>query len=375
MRRLATVAAVAALGIWAVLATWSSLDFFAANLHNRDITAFYRSAESWWTIRDLYDVEGIPNVNINPPHVSVLLFVPLLLWPLPVAVVVWFVVQALAGIVALVIIQRELRIPAARWAWIAPAFLASCALQHHWREGQLTGFLLLLSTLAWRSARRNDTGLAPWTAAAISLKPWLACWLPVLTFRRALVTVAMGLGAVLTGVAIFGIDSWTEWSAAVQGKPVRPMVVNLSILAAIGRGLRTTLINDGTGWPYDQPLWVLLAIGAVAVTWRARSGSTDRTWLTFGLAGILVSPLGWAYYLVAITGPLLGWGEAQKWPWPSLVAIGFLLATREFMQELNLYGWFGGSIAFFGVVLLWLTAMFCQQAHAAKGEVRSAYAA
>jgi hypothetical protein len=358
MPRFARTAALVALWAWAVAATWSSLDVFAVNLQTRDFTAFYRSAQTWMTDGDLYQPESIANVNINPPHVSVLLFVPLLLWQLPAAAVVWLAINAVAGGAALSIVQRELRIPAHRFAWMLPLFLASSAVQHQWREGQVAGLLLLLGTVAWRSARRERPGASPWSAAVITLKPWLVSWLPLLRGRGLAWAVAVGLGGIAIGVALLGWTTWSEWAETLRAKPVRPNVINLSLLAAFSRFLGMTLENTG-GWPYGQPLWLVLVGITLALTWSARHGSVDRAWLLFGLAGLLVSPLGWAYYLVAVTGPLIAWGETHRWPRPALAGVGFLMFTREFMEWIAVgpTAAVGGSFAFFGVLLIWGTVL------------------
>jgi hypothetical protein len=350
------VAGLAALWIWAGAVSLGSLQIYFGDPAARDVGAFYRSAERWVRDGDLYDLQRDPNVNLNPPHVSVLLFTPLLAWDLPLAAVIWCGVQVLAAAAALACIRRQTAMRGTHFQAFIPAFLASGPVQHQLREGQVGGILLLVATLAWVSVRRG-AGAWTWVAAGTSIKPWLGCWIPLL--RRYGWTWALAAGAVAAaaGVALLGWEVWNDWSATVQSRPVRPNVVNLSLLGALARLQRRSLTDVDTVWPYDQPLWPVLALLVAGLTLRAWAGDIDRAWLAFGLAGILVSPFGWTYYVVVVTGPLLAWATRNDWPWPAVAAVMSLMATREWLQRLDVTSWAGGSLAFFGLVLLWFTAL------------------
>ena len=50
---------------------------------------------------------------------------------------------------------------------------------------------------------------------------------------------------------------------------------------------------------------------AVLVALRSRWHSADRQMMSLFLAALLMSPLGWVYYLPMAFGPFLGWLRAD----------------------------------------------------------------
>ena len=141
--------------------------------NGRDFFAFYDSVADFWRTGFLYAPH--PNINLNPPHVSVLLFSPLLLFSPWTAVIVWYFISAVLIGISLWLIQRELLLSRERLAWLVVMILASSAMQHTWRQAQLGAVLLVVSTLTWLALRHGRSGAVP-LAVAISIKPWMACW-------------------------------------------------------------------------------------------------------------------------------------------------------------------------------------------------------
>jgi len=70
------------------------------------------------------------------------------------------------------------------------------------------------------------------------------------------------------------------------------------------------------------PAWLLLALAVAALTtWRVWSVErqagvdVDEAWAVLLLAALLVSPLGWIYYLPLATAPLLLMADTGRLPW------------------------------------------------------------
>lgn len=360
MRPIAARVALLGVWLWAGIAVGTAIEIFRADPLARDAHAFYLSARAWVQHGDLYDAARVPNVNLNPPHVSVALLTPLAWLPTMPALIVWQLAQLAAFVAACRVMARELGLRQAQLIWIVPLVMASAPIDHQLREGQAGGVLMLLAVLAWRAARREQTMSVAWIAAAASFKPWLVCWLPALPWRRAAAVVALGMMGIAAGVALTGVEPWREWQAIVGERRVFPNPANLSLVAWFARIERAPLVSTPGNWPYGQPLWSVLALAVTVVSFlRARSMGADQRFLVLGLAGILVSPLGWAYYLVVVLAPFVAWGQARAWPWPVLLAVGLLLVPRDTMFWLSAagWGWIGGSLGALGALLVWTAAV------------------
>ena len=139
---------------FALVVITSELAFFWTQPEMRDFGAFYESALSWRDTGLLY-TGARSNPNLNPPHVSVLLFVPLLLWNSREGAQIWSAVQIAGFAAGLLLICREVRLSARRAAWVVAVFLGSAPVHHQFREGQVGGMLFLFATIAWWRARQG----------------------------------------------------------------------------------------------------------------------------------------------------------------------------------------------------------------------------
>jgi hypothetical protein len=330
----------------------SELAFFWTQPEMRDFGAFYESALSWRETGLLY-TGARSNPNLNPPHVSILLFVPLLFWNFREAAQIWSAVQIAGFAVGLSLICREVRLSAWRSAWVVAVFLGSAPVHHQFREGQVGGMLFLFATIAWWRARQGRP-FAAWLTISASLKPWLVCWIPLLSWRNALCTAGAGLLLVVVSLTPIGVQNWLDWLDALQRHSVRPVSVNASILAAVTRLSGQNHVSDVPEVAWVRPIWSLLGLTLVGVTWWRRGVELDRRWLVFGLAGILVSPIGWAYYFVAIAAPLVAFGEARAWPMSLLVPVVLLCAPFGIIAD---GGLLSRNILTVGAVLLWLAGI------------------
>jgi hypothetical protein len=345
---------VSAFGLWWTFDAYSA--FAGRYTQLTDLRSFYLSATDYWHGSGfLYEPHRWQ--NLNAPHTSLLLFSPLALLDLHTAALVWQILSAVLIVATLEIIRAELQLPASRIAWVAAVLLSSTAMHHHVRQGQIGAVLMFASTIAWRAARRGSAASSWWLALAISLKPpVLVFWIFTQGRREAIKTILIGCAAVALGVALIGVENWRGWVAVLDttSHTISPWVENVGFLGLMAK----------FGNPYDfaQPAYVrtiaiALSLAAFAFTWRSRHGSLDHSWLVWGLLGILVSPIAWAYYLLAITGPLVAWGEQRGWPFVTKLALVLFAVPWPVVTELWSHYPLFGVVSSLGVILLWAGAV------------------
>jgi hypothetical protein len=285
-------------------------------LQASDFATFYYSVSDYWRTGFLYARHSSGAYNLNAPHVSVLLFSPLLLTDLRTAALLWDGLNLVLIGVSLNLIRQGLQLTPWRFAWVTLVIALSIAAQQTFRHAQLGGLLCLLSTLAWRATRDNDPRGSWWLALAASIKPWLA--VGIFTQRKddARFTVMLGAIGVGIGVALIGPTNWIAWKQALSTGLMSPAPANLTLFTAIVRVV---------GHPI-QAVWIVLSVALVAATafrvWGSRD--VDRAWVLWALAAMLISPVAWSYYLIVVIGPLVAWGERANWPKPALAAIAVL---------------------------------------------------
>jgi hypothetical protein len=321
---------------------------FRANFPDRDFAAFYLSISDYWTTGSLYAPHV--NQNLNPPHASVVLFTPLILLPMAQAAVAWFICStALIGL-SLAIIRRELQLSNTHTAWLTAVLFASSASQHNLDQGQVGAVLMLLYTLAWRSAR-HDGSSAAWLALAISIKPSLGVWMFAQRWKDAILTIGIGAMVLVLGVLLIGADNWYGWFGAMDANRTAPVPSNLSIFGAL---IRAGWSTDGDlPWPWLVTLWCAASIGISVISWKARPLDVDARWLLWGLTAILISPIGWSYYLLTLAGPLAACGQKQGWTPSMKVSLGLLMVPTYAVFVLWVLHPMLGSLYSAAALLLW----------------------
>jgi Glycosyltransferase family 87 len=267
-----------------------------------DFWTFWHSARAWLDAGHFYVGEGTANMNL--PHVAVG-FVPLALLPLPLAMFAWQFLNL--GLLVWVVWTLDLPLAAVVALLLSPAWNAQACL------GQLAMVVGVLVLLAWRAARTGrDLEAAVWIGLAIAAKPFilpvLAWWLVRRQWRALAVVGLVVVGTLALGAVSLGAASYVEWYHTLPNMPA-------------GERLNVSLQQLGRG-----PWAVLAVLLAAGSTWAATRVSVDRAWFLLLLAGILISPLGWAYYGVLLIGPLSvlqpRWALAGLWIWPALGGVG-----------------------------------------------------
>src|SRR5262249_26382091 len=159
-------------------------------------------------------------------------------------------------------------------------------------------------------------------------KPFLLLVVAFVALRRdwrALRAFAVvSLLFVLAGVAVFGPGAYREWALQLPRVSWASHYMNASLGGVVERLFGRTPYARAGVVPWVR-LIVLpgmsLAIAAVTVRVLLRVPhtivGTDHAWATLLLAAILLSPLGWVYYLWIALWPVAATiGHARPWQHP-----------------------------------------------------------
>jgi hypothetical protein len=277
------------------------------------------------------------------------------------AAVVWTILGLLACAASVQQISQELRLPAGPLLLGVSGIALLPGALTAWEDGQPTWILLYPMTRAWIAFRHDRHAAAGlWIGTVVAVKPFFA--LSVLL--SGLVTAALaGATAGLLSVASIAVTGWQPW---VDWLALSGIVTWLSFPGnASIAGFLARLVSD----PF-QPLtlrdlptiatagWIgssVLMLAATAAIPRTRS---DERWLSAFIGAILISPLGWTYYIPLLMGPAIAWWWCHWRPSP-LSAVVFLLNWTPFTLFLPLAlrdsGWLHvvGSIYTAGLLGAW----------------------
>ena len=306
-------------------------------------------------------------VNTNPPHVH-LLILPLALLSPGWALIIWAIGSLLALVWSVRIIMRELQLTVEpRTAlWLLVGLAALACTEATVLTGQLSLFVMLIATLAWRASRnRWEGGAGAWLGVLAAIKPFGLIFLPWLVLQkqwRGCVTfVGTVAAAYLSGLAAFGTDSHTAWLASLRLVDWHAVAMNASLLGILSRSLAENawFVAIADVPRVITPLWLLLSAAVAAVSFiRAtthHAEAIDRSFSTLTLAALLISPLGWVYYWWLALGPAVALFRRSRSVFlhvalPFLfVPVGLVVAAETGWATVTL-----GSAYFWGTFLLWL---------------------
>jgi arabinofuranan 3-O-arabinosyltransferase len=264
-----------------------------------DFHVFYESARAWRSGTDLY-ATAAAYPNLNPPH-FVVAFAIFTWFSEHVAIEVWMALNLAAALVAGAIVWTQLKLPRSfvpLTIGVAAAGLSTGVL-FGLEEGHPIGLFALCVTAAWaahRQGRQAPSGLL--LGLLVSVKPFFGCILLVPLVRREwrliVCALATAAAAAAAGVLLAGVPSVLRWVETGRQVSWFQHPLNASLAGLLAR--------SGLGWlPWTVLVLALLTVTIAALRWSA---SIDASWLAAGLASLLVSPLGWAYYLPLLAGPL-----------------------------------------------------------------------
>jgi hypothetical protein len=348
--------------------------------HGNDFGRFYYAVASWRGGGSLYSQTvatalRLPGdrvwqlLDLNPPHFHLLVW-PLAGLSLSGAATAWLLLNVWAGAVAVLVTLRELRLRPARehLVPIAAVVLSSAGTGATLATNQVSGLVMLPMALAWIAARQGRECVAGvWMGILISLKVFLGLFLVVWLVRRQWATLSAALvacaGCFGVGLLAFGLQEHREWMVALGRETWAWSPMNGSWQGILTRAFAVS--------PYYQPahaapawivpLWLIGAALIVVTTLiRVRGNADVDTVLTSTtLAAILVSPLGWVYYLwLAVPGVI---GLRQRFrPALALTSGALLLVPLVAVTALQPHGYVTvtlGSAYWWGTCCLWLASI------------------
>jgi alpha-1,2-mannosyltransferase len=354
----------------------------------QDFGIFLNSARAFAAGGSLYAGAVVRNrslystgqLNLNLPHTHLLLL-PLTYLTPGRALAVWFAASVAVFVMCAHTVWRALRwrLPPLMWLAIVVYLLAWGATAAFSLTAQLSLLLAGPLTAAWVAARqqRNATAGA-WLGLAAVVKPFLFVFVPYLAITRnwrALRT--MGAVAAITlaaGVLVFGADAYHEWALQIPRVNWGTHYFNASIAGVVERLFGMSYYATAGRHPWLARTLIAAGLATVAlitfirvVRHRAdrRVESIDKDWAVLLLASLLLSPLGWVYYLWIAFGPaaatighgrfwerlrpadlllipgLGGWlwyGKMAHWGQPSPLATA-TFASMYFWALLSLWLW------------------------------------
>ena len=349
----------------------------ARAVHWNDFGKFYYAIANWESGRSLY----APTVatamwmvsswrellNLNPPHFHLLLL-PLANLSLEASARIWLVANALAAAASIALLVRELRLRIAPpyWLPLGCLCLASVATGANVISAQCTGLLMLPMTLAWRAARRDAWGASGvWLGVLISVKPFLGLFLPTLMllrqWRALMASCLAGAACVALGVMVFGGRSYIEWAQALG---------DVSWVWASMNGSMRGMVAKSFDWspyltPFAErpglvtPLWLAACVAVAVGSARAVVRSLEHAFGVTVLASLLISPLGWTYYLWLAMPGCFGLWQRRVSPitWVGLLLLCVPMFGVSFGQPHPLATLTVGSSYNWGTLALWLGAV------------------
>lgn len=314
------------------LTAFALFAFWRVGMDRSDFFLFFESGLAWGDGSDMYPLDQNP--NLNPPTAVAVLFAPLARLPYVVAQVLWTLCGAAALLGSIRLAATALRLTRAQVLWILGILNVTHAAFLIWMQGQLTWLLMYPVTRAWLALRDgNHARAGAWLAPAIAVKPILAL-LPLVLPWRVWLTAGL-VSAVITLCAILG-TGWEPWAAWLRvGSTVAwlewpPNASLWGLAARLQSGVLKSLSMSEL-----HPVAVVAVVAAGAITWlrAALEPNIDRRFTFAVLWTVLMSPLGWIYYLPLGLAPMVA-----SWPRSNAVwlAVAFLIIPFHMIQD-----WFG----------------------------------
>lgn len=297
--------------------------------HGGDFRAFYQDTAAWWAGRPPPESPDV--VNLNHPALF-WVFAPFVGLSERTAYTVWVVLSQACGILGAVIIARRLRVSPLDLSIALFALTGSAVAL---ANGQVTFVLLLLMTASWLSARDGHmTRAGAWLGILCALKPFYGlCVLGFLLRRewRAVCSSALsGSLVMLAGWLAVGTEGYQVWIGHLRSVDWTQHIFNGSIRGLVDRWFAVqTIDNTATFtslaiWPWlTTPLSLILTSFVLWILWRHRHAEVDHWYALFGVSCLLVSPLGWIYYLPVAFGPMVSVvrRSSSSWRWGCLLSV------------------------------------------------------
>ncbi|MFZ5822131.1 MAG: glycosyltransferase family 87 protein [Chloroflexota bacterium] len=268
--------------------------------------------------------------NLNPP-ISLLAFEWISTGDPIVTVNIWRLLSLLLYVASFLLLANEYKPSPLRTLW---AF-ALAGLWHTIGLGQIYTLLLLLTTLAWLSSRRNQfvaTGI--FIGLLVSIKPNFILWVLLLASQKNWKSVLGASLAIIICAAIplarMSPEVYSQWLEAAQvDSHVLMMPGNSSLLGLTSR----------MGIPQVGAILGLLFLGITFLAvYRSRDITPNPEALnsTGVFLSLLISPISWVGYTILTLPYFL---SQRRWGYSTLIAAAIL--TLPFNFTMYFYYQFG----------------------------------
>ena len=311
--------------------------------------------------------------NLNPPLIAVLM-APLALLSYEGAARLWVFASYLSAAALVWATGAELGV---RWnirrtlVWGA-AIIGNIGFLSVAVTGEWTWFLVWPFWLAWRAARREQWVVAGlWLGLCGGIKLFFLLFLVLLglTKRRGALIAMLTAFALTVAIPLVVLPvTWTmEWVQRLQSVSWWWLPINLS-----WRGVVARTFQVSRDYPASldlpqlaEPIAVLgmAIIGMLVGLSALRSNAdADRMFLVGLLSSLLLSPLGWVYYLPLAFAPFLalvwrGWLLNTAWPQRVVLSFGLLgyYVPLDWVKHWGGQSWVAAATA--GSLYFWSTAL------------------
>jgi hypothetical protein len=291
----------------------------------KDFQAIY-VATAGWADRSFQRPLGAIVTNLNHPLMMLAAW-PFVSLPYQAALHWWTTCSILATCIATVLIARETRLPALDVTLLT---ISATGTLIAFSLGQVTPLLMVLFTVAWVADRNGSPMIAGGCLGALCLlKPFYGLFVLYLAWRgewRGLITCAVtGCIGTAVGFAMVGERGLREWISNLQSVGWQSHLYNGSVWGIGNRLFTETADPWAASW---TPLFVaprvafMFGLSASAACllwlWRCRRRTDlDQQYALLGLGCLIVSPLGWIYYLAVGLGPVLAVlaRRPSRWFW------------------------------------------------------------
>ncbi len=313
--------------IWWAWAVWAAAIMISGfDPTHSDFHAFHETGRAWRGLPS-HDPEITPNLN-PPTWLPVVWAISFM--PVRTAFWVWTAIGAASIVASVRLIVRARAVPVARLYWVAGALVLCMPFTQVWVLGQVTWLLLYPMTRAWLESESAPVRAGLWLAVVVLLKPPFALAAALLPFPIALTTALTGLLGTLVGIAWFGWAPWAAWLDQAHVVTWLTYPLNASLWGWTSRVLLGVHSSAGlASLPIAAVVAiVLVGLGLAIVVLRERR--PPERWILAILWSLLMSPLGWIYYLPLALGPfLVCWRDT----WTTRIALALLVIPLPMLME------------------------------------------